>query len=334
MAAALLLLVAAAVAGTQAPASAFKPAAALMQRFPELISAVGGALSSAPPLAPPLACNISYTPVAGPRLSAIAASHDSGMLYGLGYGMQVVPEPWMEAAPEQRHDALWACGTKQQPCGGKWRPLQGPLGAHAIATDPAGLLYALDTMGRLFQAISGHPDVTMPVHGWNIRKLKFAAAGDGVPSLAVTPNAKWTVAASGALHSSPHHPSRAWEQGLKGGDRIRSLSAEPGAGSGGERLWAVDAAGKVWKNSCVLPKLCKDGDHTWHEVPSPAAMRTVVATAGAVRGVSADGSHWKCGAPCWGKWVAVPGAGGKLAQGGGRLWHLSDSGQLEVSPAC
>lgn len=335
-AAILLLVAAAAVASTQAPASPFKPAAAaLMQRFPALVSAVGGALSSAPPLAPrpPPQCNITYTPVAGPRLSAIAAPPNSGMLYGLGYGVQVIAEPWMEVVPAQRQDALWVCGSKQQPCSGKWRLLQGPPGAQAIATDPLGFLYALDTAGRLMQATPGHPDVTSPSsRGWDNSGSSFAAVEGGVPGLVIS-RFHWAVTAGGTLHSYPRPGTKTYDEKLKSGS-FRSISGEPGTSlDSGDRLWAVDAAGKVWK-SCVAMHLRQDVNDVWHEVPAPAAMRAVVATASGVRGVAADSGHWKCAAPCNGTWVAVPGAGGKLAQGGGRLWHLSDSGQLEVSPAC
>ena len=72
----------------------------------------------------------------------------------------------------------------------------------------------------------------------------------------------------------------------------------------------------------------------WGEVPAPMMMKSVIATSTAVRGVAVDGTHLKCALPCIGMWVTVPGASGKLAEGGSRLWHLSDSGQLSVSQAC
>ena len=151
MPAAVMLLVAGLLASTQLPASPSAPTV-LLQGLPSFINSIGRAIAGAPGSAQPLSpsCNISYTAIEGPRLVDIAAASDGGMLWGLGLGVEVVTEPWMEAATPRQKDALWVCGSTQHPCRGKWRALHGLPNIQSIAAGEGGDVAVVDTTGRTF----------------------------------------------------------------------------------------------------------------------------------------------------------------------------------------
>lgn len=326
-----MLLVAACLAGSQVPHSA-SPSAALMQRLPYFISSVGSFIGGAPLSAsqPSPACNISYTPVTGPHLTIIAAQPRSGMLWGVGYGVEAVPEPWMEVVPPRREDATWVCGGKKVPCLGKWQLLHELPGIQGLAADEAGYLAAIDGTGKHF--LSKYNDKFDPIQSdWSGIESTTGKGMGSESSLAMTDTALFSISRSGGLQSLQRNSSTQ-TRGRINTTPFRSISVQPST----DILWAVTEEGGVLHAPAIKAEEW-DQHHpfqAWEEVPVPTAMKSVIATLTAIRGVAVDGTHLKCALPCIGKWMTVPGSGGKLAEGGDRLWHLSDSGQLSVSQAC
>lgn len=295
-----MLLVAACLAGSQLPHSAFSTAA-LMQRLPSFITSVGSFIGRAPLSAarPSPACNISYTPVKGPHLTIISAHPSSGILWGVGHGIEAVPEPWMEVVPPRQEDALWVCGWKEVPCLGKWQLLHELPSIQGLAADEADYLFTPDGIVKHF--LSRYRDI------FDIIQSDWSET---------TGKGKSLMRKRGRINTTP----------------FRSISVQPNT----DILWAVTEKGGVIH--APAGKAEEWNQHhpfqDWEEVPVLMAMKSVIATLTAIRGVAVDGTHLKCALPCTGKWMTVPGAGGQLAEGGDRLWHLSDSGQLSVSQAC
>jgi hypothetical protein len=296
---------------------------ALRQFAQRMLPAIAPTLASRPPPA----CNISYSPLPGPKLRTIAASPSSGMLWGIGDGVRVQQEPWMEPI-SQRRDALWVCGSVGAPCAGLWRLLDGPAGVSALAVAPEGGLYMIDSSGRVsLKTETAMADIKALAP---LLRRSMAAIGYGPtaskPSIAASPAALAVSHPSGSLRICADADAGVTCQ-MSAATGLHSLSVQPQTSA----LWAIHESGTVQTAAEPARAMLASG---WDTVKAPEAITSLVAGPTALRAVATDGRHLKCPWPCKGSWKEVPGHGGSLAEGGNLLYHLTDSGHLSVSQPC